>query len=1187
MNNPNKPFRTLLILVLAMLSLTASAQQRRPVDSKHPMWLVHIDVWNNADPQKIIDLIPEDVRPYVCFNLSLSCQYDTDKNVYKMPQNAVLTYKSWATVCCANNVWFTCQPASGGHTHIQDNDLDTFEYFFKHYKNFLGWNYAEQFWGFDEPNDKSSSTQASRIALFAKLVPMHHKYGGMLIISFCGNIWSHLLNPIGMMKRNSALLKACKDYPEACLWLYKYTTSSCFYNNESVTLAPFISGLAKNYGVRYDNCGWNGALSSLLGENNGKKYPNSAGYGTVMEQTCINGGAVWDGPELIWTEDFQELSATTVNGFTRRRWGTYKAFDNGWLDMFRKIIDGTMYIPSREEVLARNKVVIINDNNSGNDEQKYASIGDLYDGLYKQKDPFNKGNGQWMDNLCYFKKTGRYQAIPVVIDCYDELSKAIPVKVKRSQYSSRWPSQARKVQEFNNLYEEVSTGDLYVARHKNELVTYYPFSYFRKATTASANIPLRYNTCESMDLEYSKFGNGIIHEYADHINLYLNNYRMDSMTTVIDKVTIHGAAAKPSYTAQRRVNATLSTPSEEWDETTGTYTLSLRHMGPIEVNINCSGNGTDRLTDMVDDTPLSADLPQQPEEYYGELIKEAENMDYRNIKSCVTNPYAWYPNVRGHAAMGFMDMGTNTSGSLRDSVFIKHPGEYTIAVRYMATASTGSMVIMLNGKSTGLRFPKTANNEWKEATLTAELKEGGNSLVIRNSNGMNIYIDQVIYRPADQHNDVMKLDISETADNELPAGWVASEGGVQTDAETGAKSLSWTGATPTLTYGTLSDYPLTLDEGDYKLVFNNNGAFETDEAVNYTVSIEDTEGNVIASEEKAASDAQMKMTFTITQAGNYVLRFTAGAQNKFLLTKCSIMPCFLYTVTILDSEGGTATASQVKAEAGETINLEAVAEEGFVFKSWDVVLGGITVNNDSFTMPEKSVTIRPVFMDVTSVYILDFTSVLSGTLPPGWQTVQENNDTHSYPNSYSNGGRTFVGFSGYQGKALYWREGYAEYGRQNNYRLTLQPGWYKLSFCNAAWKEYPSYKAQVLKVDNTLVAESEVYRATPNANGSTSANLTSAKTYELDFEVTDAGNYILRLQNNGANGGGYEEFLLLMCKLNTIEDPNLENSITDTRGTEPTVSAIYNRSGIRTEGLSKGVNILRMSDGTTRKVYVK
>ena len=49
-------------------------------------------------------------------------------------------------------------------------------------------------------------------------------------------------------------------------------------------------------------------LTKVLGEKHGKKYPGSAGIGTVMEQTCVNGGAVWDGPELIWTEDFQNLS---------------------------------------------------------------------------------------------------------------------------------------------------------------------------------------------------------------------------------------------------------------------------------------------------------------------------------------------------------------------------------------------------------------------------------------------------------------------------------------------------------------------------------------------------------------------------------------------------------------------------------------------------------------------------------------------------------------------------------------------------------------------------------------------------------------------------------------------------------------------------------------------------------------
>ena len=50
----------ILTLIFILVTTLASAQQRRPVDSQHPMWLVHVDVWNQADPQKIIDLIPED-----------------------------------------------------------------------------------------------------------------------------------------------------------------------------------------------------------------------------------------------------------------------------------------------------------------------------------------------------------------------------------------------------------------------------------------------------------------------------------------------------------------------------------------------------------------------------------------------------------------------------------------------------------------------------------------------------------------------------------------------------------------------------------------------------------------------------------------------------------------------------------------------------------------------------------------------------------------------------------------------------------------------------------------------------------------------------------------------------------------------------------------------------------------------
>lgn len=1045
-------FTKLMLAVLLLgATLAVSAQERRPVDSQHPLWLVHVDVWNKADPQKIIDLIPEDVRPYVCMNLSLSCQYDTEKNVYKMPQNAVKTYKSWGTVCQQNGMWFTCQPASGGHTHIQDNDLETFEYFFKAFPNFLGWNYAEQFWGFDEANDKSSSPQASRIALFAKLVPMHHKYGGFLTVSFCGNIWSHLLNPVGMMKRNKDLLKACQNYPEAILWLYKYTTSSCFYNNESVTFSPFISGLAKNYGVRYDNCGWNGAMDALLGENHGKKYPVAAGIGTVMEQTCVNGGAVWDGPELIWTEDFQNLNNSTVSGYTRRNWGTFPGFRNAWIDMFRKIIDGTMYIPTREEVVKKTKIVVVNDVSSGNDEQKYAAWGDLYDGLYKQADPFNRGNGQWMDNFCYFKKTGRYGAIPVCIGLYDDLAKSIPVQVKKSAYTSRWSSQTRKVADFNKQYPEVSTGDLYVNRFKNQLVTYTPYTYMNKKTTASAEIPLEYNTCEKLQLTWGKLSSGIIHEYADSITFYLNNYRIDTTTVTLDKVVVMGASSEPTYTMKKRVDAKTSATTE-WDAETGAFTLNVKHCGPVDVVLYCAGAATERSTDVVSSEPLP--LPKQPEVYRGPITIEAEDMDFKSIKSCVTDPYGWYPNVRGHAGNGFADMGTNTSGALRHVLNTTEAGDGRVAIRYTSPSKIATVAVSMNGSRKAVRLEKTQSNEWKRAFVDVTMKEGANTLIITNSGGTGIYIDNVTY---------------------LPAG---------------------------------------------------------------------------AEDEK-------------------------------------------YSVTIREAEHGSVIADVNEAAEGETVTLTVVADEGYKLQSLQVINSVyftmnkyITIPADgpiTFTMPDEGMTLLPVFADATAVYTLDFSNVLSGTIPTGWIATQENNEVHQYPNKYDAGARTFAGFTGYQGKALYWRNGSAEYGKQAAYPLSLEAGEYKVTFAMAAWKSTPKYKMQVLDASGNAVVESDTYIATPNANGNSGANIKSAKTYELPFTVTEAGKYTIRFTDK-TSGEGFHEFLLLECRINAVESPDaIIATSAKTNSTLPV--GIYSPSGIRQQSLQKGLNIIRTADGRTKKVF--
>ena len=739
-------YSILLVLLSVMAVQPLSAQQRRPIDSQHPLWLVHIDVWNSADPQKIINLIPADIKPYVCMNLSLSCQFDTKTSMYRMPRNAVRTYKSWATVCQQNNVWFTCQPASGGHTHIQDNDLQTFEYFFKTFPNFLGWNYAEQFWAFGDAGDMSSMTASSRWALFAKLVEMSHKYGGFLTVSWCGGDYHMNTNPMAELKSDKNFLAACKNYPEAILFLYKYTHASSFYNNESVCWGPFVSGLAKNYGVRYDNCGWNDTTSKLVGENK-CKYPGSAGIGTVMEQTCVNGGAVWDGPELIWTEDFQNLSDSQVDGYTRRNWGTFDNFKGIWIDMWRQIIKGRMYIPTREEVVEKTKIVVIND-------KDYTAWDDLYNGVYLQTDPFNQKKearhnyGQWYNNLCYFKSTGRYGAIPMVIALYDEAAKKIPVQVKKSSYSSRWGTQAKKQADFNAQYPEVSTGDLYVNRYRNQLVTYTPYSYLNAKKTAEAAIPLKYNTCDTLKLLYGKLSSGVIREYADHFDVYLNNYRSDTTTVITDQFVVTGVTGEPTAkivkhaTNAKGQNANMTS---QYDAEAKTFTVKVNHMGPVDLTINCAGDATERLTDLLPDTRL--ETPQQPAPYRGPIIIEAENMDRKNVNISLTHSGWWAQDYNDFAAMGFVEMQANTSSALRHQLKLEEGGSYNILVRYCNSSKAGNMKATVNGVAQTVSFAKVAKNDWREAVIPVTMQAGTNNFVLENTGAVRVVIDQITYEP--------------------------------------------------------------------------------------------------------------------------------------------------------------------------------------------------------------------------------------------------------------------------------------------------------------------------------------------------------------------------------------------------------------------------------------------------------
>ena len=1058
----------LLFILFSLFFSVAQGQQRRPIDAQHPMWLIHIDVWNSADPQKIIDLIPADIKPYVVMNLSLSCQFDTKTGMYRMPRNAVRTYKSWGTVCQQNGMWFTCQPASGGHTHIQDNDLETFEYFFKHFPNFLGWNYAEQFWAFGDAGDLSSMTKSSRWNLFADLVEMSHRYGGFLTVSWCGGIYHFDTDPIAELKSEPRFLEACKKYPEAMLFLYKYTHCSSFYNNESVCFGPFISGLTKNYGVRYDNCGWNDMTTKYYlekhpelksqygdkafdkaGELKNMTYPGAAGIGTVMEQTCVNGGAVWDGPELIWTEDFKNLSDTNIDGYTRRNWGTFDNFKGIWLDMWRKIIDGTMYIPTREEVVGNVKAVILHD--ADND---FKVPDALYDGLYKVNDPGNLGDGRWENNLWYLKSTGRYGAVPMVTGLYDDLARQIPVQVKKSGYASRWGTQSKKVSEFNSLYPEVSTGDLYVNRYKNQLVTYVPYTYMNAKKRATAEIPLQYNTSSALKLSYGKLSSGVIREYVDHIDVYLNNYRNDTVTAQTDTIIVKGATATHSHTWKKHTTG-ANGPSPivvgAYDAASESYRIVVRHMGPIDLFIKCSGTAIDRLTDVLPNSTLP--IPQQPESYVGPIIIEAENMDRKAADCNLTHSGWWAQDMKDFAGMGYITTQGSANCALRHQLKLEEgaAGQYNIRMRYCNATKSGQMTFTVNGTAQKVNISAAGKNDWREAVVTATMKAGTNDLVIQNTSSFSgMIIDQVTYEPV----------------------------GTETEK---------------------------------------------------------------------------------------------------------------YLVTVRNADHGTVTSDMSEAAAGQKVTLTITPDEGYAIKELRVVNSvfftqGLTIpvtstsKTVSFTMMDENMTIQPLFYDTQAIYELNFSDVDGGKFPEGWRTT-DGNDVRNYPYQSGSGPRTFAGLTGYQGKALYWRNTSAEYGRLSGYLLTLEPGTYELTWAMAAWKGAPQYTVNILSSNGSTVKSSATMTAKPNLNGNAAGNISSAERNTMQFEVKTKGNYIIQFK---ASSGGYVEYLLAECKVRKATATGISNV-----GSSVPAAAegIYNVSGVKTQQLQRGLNIIRTADGKTRKIW--
>jgi hypothetical protein len=728
---------SLLLLILAQFSAMAQTGPplRRPISPDKPMWLIHIDTWNYADPQKIIALIPQDIRPFVVMNISLSISHNETTSQFQVAEYGYEVAKSWLRACAENRMWAMVQPSSGGFSQFSDFDLSVYEEFYRDYPNFIGFNYCEQFWGYDSPTDPLSAKWMDRIAHFAALLKLSYQNGGYLVVSWCGNQWSPNINPIAMLKRVPAFAAACRDYTENYILCEKYTQQSYQSDMESICLGAYLSGYAGQYGIRYDDTGWTDASG------NHANFTMATAGAPHLEHMMLTGQTVVDGPELIWTQCFREISAgATTDGYTMRRWNTFPQFENVSVDLFRKVLDGTVRIPSRREVIDRTKVVVINNVNTGSADTVYSSPETLFEGLYRMD-----GDGNLQNNKTFFKKTGRYPTVPTVYQLDDADANSFPVKVNRSTFSSRWPSIASKVTEFNSLFPQESTGDLYAGRHENGWVVYNPF---KTGQTASAIIPFKYNTSEQMELTFSQYTAGVVKEFPDHLKIYLSNFDNVLETGLkTNTIKIHGASAEPTWSYMDRGNHQASVLTKNWSG--GVLTLTVQHNGPLDITVNCAGTATGRLSSY---TAANITAPEPPAAFAGPRQYEAECFDYKSISGIVTG--GQNADVRNYRGQGYLRFGTSASAAVRDAVSVLHAGVYQLETRYSVIGGNrGGIDLYVNGaRVSDVIFNQTPTfSDWALHKRTINLKAGQNVIEFRSTGtgARTVYFDSIVVAPTE------------------------------------------------------------------------------------------------------------------------------------------------------------------------------------------------------------------------------------------------------------------------------------------------------------------------------------------------------------------------------------------------------------------------------------------------------
>ena len=119
-----------------------------------------------------------------------------------------------------------------------------------------------------------------------------------------------------------------------------------------------------------------------------------------------------------------------------------------------------------------------------------------------------------------------------------------------------------------------------------------------------------------------------------------------------------------------------------------------------------------------------------------------------------------------------------------------------------------------------------------------------------------------------------------------------------------------------------------------------------------------------------------------------------------------------FTITVTTEGNGTASASPAKAVAGAEITLTATPDEGYHFKEWQVMSGGVTIKDDKFLMPNDNVEVKAIFEKdappAPTEFIVTFDG--NGGTPSVGSMTTTNQKLSSLPSASRSGSYSFDGW---------------------------------------------------------------------------------------------------------------------------------------------------------------------------------